>query len=507
MTTITTTYRHLIAAFAALFVVAVIAFPFATAKAADDGYDYVGTSYYSSSPSSDYVGTSNYGSSGSNNDYVGTSYFQDDSSGSDYVGTSYYTPSTGCTSNCGGGGGGGGCSFNCGYIPPPAPTCTLNASPSQIDYGSDVHLSWTTTNASSVTLSSQGSVSKNGSYTDQNVTYNKTYTLSVSGNGGSVTCTKTVTVKQKPAPTCNLYADQTSINPGQQVKLSWTSQNASYATLSTVGSIALNGSTYVNPSSDTTYTATFSTNDNRTVTCNTTVHVVTQTCPSGYTGSYPYCVPPSYNAPSCTIYVNNNSYNYNQYQYGQYGQPVTITWTSQYATSGWINNGIGNVALQGSQVIYPNQNTTYVATFVGQNGQQVTCSVVVNINTYVPPPVYQNPAPYINLSAVPYTGLDLGPVGTVLYWAFLAAWCLLAAYLIAVKRVHMSIVRWYQKALFGTDAHVSQNVSLAGLSSSDMHTLAGMLRASEHTPAHAAPAAAQDDAIDPFILSQINRAK
>ncbi|HVZ76300.1 MAG TPA: hypothetical protein VG934_03490 [Candidatus Paceibacterota bacterium] len=428
-------------------------------------------------------------------------------------GSSGYTPPTYGSS--------GGCSFNCGYTPPPAPTCSLSINPSQVEYGGDVQLSWSTSNASSVSLSGVGTVSANSSYTDYNVTSSRTYTLTVANSvGNTVTCTKSVTVKQKPAPTCNLYADQTSVNPGNQVKLSWTSSNANYATLSSVGSIALNGSTYVNPSSDTTYTATFSTNDNRSVTCNTTVHVVTLTCPAnytgtypncvpitcpaGYSGAYPSCIPPSYNAPSCNIYVNtNNQYNT---QYVQYGQPVTITWASQYATSGWINNGIGNVALSGSQLIYPTQNTTYTATFLGQNNQQITCSVIVNITT--PPIVYQNPAPYINLSAVPYTGLDLGPVGTVLYWGFLAAWCLLAAYLIAVKRVHMGIVRWYQKALFGIEGH-PQNVSLAGLSSADMSKVASMIRASEpQAHAHATPAAAQEnDAIDPFIFSQINRQK
>ncbi len=205
---------------------------------------------------------------------------------------------------------------------------------------------------------------------------------------------------------------------GNTATLSWSSSNASSASLSGFGSVATGGSKILyNVTSNQSYTLTV-TGPGGTANCQTNVTV---TVP-----------PPVYNYPSCNIYVNNynTNQNYTYNQYGSYGQPVVINWTSQYATYGFINNGIGSVNISGSQTVYPTQNTVYTGTFYGQNGQSVTCSVTVNINTYVPPPVYQNPVPYVTLSAVPYTGLDLGPVGTALYWGFLVLWCLGAAYLI-----------------------------------------------------------------------------
>ncbi len=173
---------------------------------------------------------------------------------------------------------------------------------------------------------------------------------------------------------------------------------------------------------------------------------------------------------------------------------MTINWYSSNATSGFISNGIGSVNLSGSRVVYPTNTTTYTGTFYGQNGQSIQCSTTVSVNNYVQPPVYNTPAPYVTLSAVPYTGLDLGPVGTALYWGFLVLWCLFAAYLIAVKRIHMTIYRWYSKMLFGSEVSTSAPAHAAG------HSHA--------TPSHAAPVVrATTDAIDPFIMAQINRGR
>ena len=126
------------------------------------------------------------------------------------------------------------------------------------------------------------------------------------------------------------------------------------------------------------------------------------------------------------------------------------------------------------------------------------------------PPVYTQPAyypaqrqvaynntPYVTLAAVPYTGLELGPVGTALYWGFLVLWCLLAAYLIVVKKIQNKIAAWFT-------GNATQNS--ASQKSSDLPS-SGALRA---TPAgqtfvkhNSAPLFS---GIDSFVLSQINRA-
>ncbi|MEK7515750.1 MAG: hypothetical protein AAB555_02370, partial [Patescibacteria group bacterium] len=52
------------------------------------------------------------------------------------------------------------------------------------------------------------------------------------------------------------------------------------------------------------------------------------------------------------------------------------------------------------------------------------------------------PLAYLYLSQIPYTGLELGPVGTVLYWLALIIWALALAYLVlfgVAPRVNRSI--------------------------------------------------------------------
>jgi len=301
-----------------------------------------------------------------------------------------------------------------------------------------------------------------------------------------------------------INASPETITRGQSATLSWTSSNATAASLSSSGSVGVNGSQTVSPTYTQNYVLTV-VGQGGTATCTKTIVVNTP--------------PVVYDAPSCNIYISNynQNYNYNN-QYGYQAQPATISWSSQYAHSGWINQGVGTVSLSGSRVVYPTQTTVYTATFVGQNGQQVTCSATVNINTYVPPPVYppiyQNPAPYVTLSAVPYTGLDLGPVGTVIYWSFLVLWSLFAAYLIAVKRAHMSIYRWYSKILFGTDTHATPAVAgnVGAMSHSEFATivarLAALVEGTSATQKQTTPVVgAQNSGIDPFVLSQINRAR
>ena len=66
-----------------------------------------------------------------------------------------------------------------------------------------------------------------------------------------------------------------------------------------------------------------------------------------------------------------------------------------------------------------------------------------------PPVRITSPAPYITLSAVPYTGLDLGPMGEVAYWSLLALTALLGLYLTLVRRTHHTLARWMQSKVAG----------------------------------------------------------
>jgi len=158
-----------------------------------------------------------------------------------------------------------------------------------------------------------------------------------------------------------------------------------------------------------------------------------------------------------------------------------------------------------------NQNINAPTNIVTNYPPQQTYPVYQPVypSVYVPPaqPYYQQPvaynynrpAPYVTLSAVPYTGLDLGPWGTAMYWGFLVLWCLIAAYLIAVKKIQNKIAGWF----------VGSSQNPAAQKSSDLPSraavMSGSLAGQTFVRQDSAPKFA--GGIDPFIQSQINRAK
>jgi len=156
------------------------------------------------------------------------------------------------------------------------------------------------------------------------------------------------------------------------------------------------------------------------------VYPQTQVCPIGSTGTYPNCVYPQ---PTYDICPN----------------------------------------IPGIQNILP-------AGYYLQNGN---C-----FQQYAPTPTPYTP--YVTLSAVPYTGLELGPIGTFLYWAFLVLWCLAAAYLVVVKKVQNRVVASLNKFFFGSNTHA---------------------KVSHKTMSVAVAAPASLDTTDEFIASQINRVR
>ena len=134
-------------------------------------------------------------------------------------------------------------------------------------------------------------------------------------------------------------------------------------------------------------------------------------------------------APSCTIHASN------AYSTGYgYNQPMTLSWSSQNATKGYISPNVGNVQPQGSVTVYPTGYTTYTLTVYGPGGS-ATCQTAASYATSY---IAQNPiytaspapiAPYVSLSQIPYTGFDFGPFGNAMYWAVLFSVAAAAAYL------------------------------------------------------------------------------
>jgi len=195
-----------------------------------------------------------------------------------------------------------------------------------------------------------------------------------------------------------------------------------------------------------------------------------------------------YSAPTCWLSTSP--------QYINAGQSATISWSSNNTTSGYIN-GVGTVYGSGQSFVYPSQTTQYAATFTGPGGStNCYATVVVNGATIVNgTTVVSSITPYITLSQVPYTGLDLGPIGTAVYWIGLVLICAILAYLIAVKRVQNSSLTWLRVKLLG-DPDIATHPAYVIVSEGT--------RDVSMTPTHNVSKPTQkSDFIDPFLLRQI----
>lgn len=92
----------------------------------------------------------------------------------------------------------------------PAPTAQLTATPSQISAGDQVQLSWSTTNATSVSIDGIGDVPSSGVKT-VTPSVSTTYHLVAKGDGGTADATASVTVSAPPAvavPSSTMTAEE-----------------------------------------------------------------------------------------------------------------------------------------------------------------------------------------------------------------------------------------------------------------------------------------------------------
>ncbi len=358
---------------------------------------------------------------------------------------------------------------------PPAPTCTLSASSSSVSSSSSATLSWTTTNATSFSISNGvGVVTQTDSGSTSVSSAVTTYTGTASSSSSSVTCTVTVTVTPPPPPTCHTY----SKNDGK-ITGSVDKGNATLTIPANVCPVEVSFSSYNLPDGKILPYSHQVLYDNITHTYGPGTHAIgplklacnwqtdlylggvqTTVGPSGTQGLIAYddltgqhcSPPPPPPAPTCTLSANPVTI--------QTGSSSTLSWTTTNATSFAIDNNVGTTTpvVGGATTTGAiSANTTYTGTATGTGGS-VTCSATVT----VPPPVTgctancggggggggggSSPSPsvlltalphvgsqplaYLYLSQIPYTGLDLGPVGTIVYWAALIVFALVLAYLV-----------------------------------------------------------------------------
>ena len=344
--------------------------------------------------------------------------------------------------------------------PPQLPQCTLSANISAVLSGGSVTLTWTSSRATSASLDVAGSVPVNGSFTVNNITSSRTFTLTVFGpSGTSATCQTSVTVTPVQTPVCTITPSLSVVQSGQSVVLSWTSQNATSAFLDVAGAVGTNGSFTVNNITSTrTFTLTVTSANGTSATCQTSVtvtppgngcidviketfdtqgnvltpvaqftfmldnsqsafndstgrahftnvtpgtHVVTEIVPQNWTqlsvtppggqvsvAPGPNCatvvfkneqmIPPPPHTPECTISANITAITA--------GQSVVLSWTSTNATSAFLSPPGQSVPVNGSFTVNPYVSTTYTLTVTNGQGQSANCVATVNVNNIPPPP-------------------------------------------------------------------------------------------------------------------------
>jgi uncharacterized cupredoxin-like copper-binding protein len=242
--------------------------------------------------------------------------------------------------------------------PPTIPTFTAN--PTAINLGAASTLTWTTTNATSVSIDNGvGSQAVNGS-ANVSPTANTTYTLTATGAGGTVTKQVTVTIN---APTATFAAAPTTITLGNSTTLTWSTTNATSVSIdNNVGSVTASGQKVVSPTSTTTYTLS-ATGPGGVITRQVTVTVNTS-------------------GPGITFTASPGSI--------AFGSSSTLTWSTTNATSVSIDNGIGNVSNSGTQVVSPARTTIYRLTATGSGGTSIADAVVVVV-----------PKPTVTFTATP----------------------------------------------------------------------------------------------------------
>lgn len=155
-----------------------------------------------------------------------------------------------------------------------APTCDLRADPPTVPYGGDSTLVWTSQGATSAQFDrGLGSVPVSGTKSLAYFISTISYKLTVTGQGGTSTCSATVRVGERSNASCDVSVTPTTIKKGQKATLKWSSTNATEASFIGVADVEPTGSHDVYPEESTDFVLTVFDAHDRIATCKTHVDV------------------------------------------------------------------------------------------------------------------------------------------------------------------------------------------------------------------------------------------
>ena len=242
------------------------------------------------------------------------------------------------------------------------PMASIEAASTTITQGESTTLSWSTKNVTRASINPGIGVTvtpNTAGSTSVSPATKTTYTLTAI-NSADVTLEPSVTINVTPKRCVvgSFSATPSTITAGGKSSLSWTTNDATSASIDQgVGSVTpvSGGSVSVSPTATTTYTLTASGSGGN---CSDSV-TVTVTQP----------------VPTANLEANPTEF---------FGltDPVDLTWSTSHATSASIDNGVGSVTpvAVGTVTVYPEITTTYTLTASGPGGTAYASVEVFNVD-------------------------------------------------------------------------------------------------------------------------------
>jgi len=188
-----------------------------------------------------------------------------------------------------------------------------------------------------------------------------------------------------PTPTAGLWLTPQGICSGDTAELSWSITGEISASITHVGSVALSGSTTVNPTQTTTYTLVADNLDGSNSVIARTLEVKstwlcfiaspaptptpTPTTPPTPT---PIPIPAPFSIPTAQLSVSPRSI--------CSGESANLSWNTSNATNASISN-FGSVILSGSANVTPSRTTTYTLIATNQSGGNAVVAVNVSVKS------------------------------------------------------------------------------------------------------------------------------
>jgi len=244
-------------------------------------------------------------------------------------------------------------------IPPPQ-IIMFNGSPLSITAGQSSTLSWTTVNATAVTISGLGAEQPNGSVSTGALQTTTQYTLTATGsNGNTVTAVITIQVMPASVPQVVVFsASPQTISAGQSSQLCWQIVGATSISISNgIGSnLQANACQTVSPQTTTTYVLS-ATNATGQIQASVTVNV-------GSTQILSFTASPEFISAQ--------------------GNPAVLSWTTTNATSvalvgGDMTSSPTGLPVNGSFTVTPMDNATYTLIAYGPGGSSVSAVISVYV--------------------------------------------------------------------------------------------------------------------------------